>query len=131
MSQEHPAGALPEGELPVDHPSVGPGDQPLPILRDGGIPASTPNRYWRSFNDPGLPPPGLTTGPSAVLHEAFLSLTKQAQAMARMMQTLVPLIPQIMQLAAPSTGLTQQRSSGEQVGAGEAREQAMDLRGPP
>ena len=84
---------LPEGEPSTGHPSVGPEDQSLPVLRDRGIPASTPDRYWSLFNDLGLSPPGLTTGPSAVSPEAFLNLTKQVQAMAGMMQTLVPLIP--------------------------------------
>ncbi|XP_064963236.1 uncharacterized protein LOC135611524 [Musa acuminata AAA Group] len=49
--------------------------------------------------------------------------------MAGMMQMIVPLIPQIVQLAAPSINLTRQRPSREQVGIGEAREQTMDPRG--
>ncbi|XP_065012827.1 uncharacterized protein LOC135641398 [Musa acuminata AAA Group] len=95
MSQEHLTGALPEGEPSTGHPSAGPGDQPLPAPGEGRVPASTPDYYWRLFNDPELLPPGLTTGPSDVTPKAFLSLTKQVQTMAGMMQTLVPLIPQI------------------------------------
>lgn len=62
--------------------------------------------------------------------EAFLSLTKQVQAMAGMMQMLVLLIPQIVRLVAPPIDRTQQRPSREQVGMGEAREQTTNLRGP-
>ena len=45
-------------------------------------------------------------GPSVVTPEAFLSQTKQVQAMVGMMQTLAPLIPQIVWLAAPPTDST-------------------------
>ena len=96
MSQEHLTGALPEGEPSIDHPSIRLGDQSLPTLRDGGIPASTLDRYWCLFNDPRLLPPELTIGPSVVSPEAFLNLTKQVQAMTGIMQTLVPRIPQIL-----------------------------------
>ncbi|XP_065007972.1 uncharacterized protein LOC135638651 [Musa acuminata AAA Group] len=79
MLQENHAGSLPEEEPSTGHPSVGPGDQPLPILRDERIPASMPYRYWHLFNDPELSPPGLTMGPSVVSPEAFLGLTKQCE----------------------------------------------------
>ncbi|XP_064955581.1 uncharacterized protein LOC135607567 [Musa acuminata AAA Group] len=85
MLQENHAGSLPEEEPSTGHPSVGPGDQPLPILRDERIPASMPYRYWHLFNDPGLSPLGLTMGPSVVSPEAFLGLTKQVHVMAGMM----------------------------------------------
>ena len=38
--------------------------------------------------------------------EASLSLTKQVQAMAGMIQMLAPIIPQIVRLATPPTDLT-------------------------
>ena len=112
MSQKHIVEALPEGEPPTGPPSVDPENQSLPTLGDGGIPASTLDHYWLLFNDPGLSPLELTMGPSAVTHEAFLSLTKQVQAMVGMLQTLAPFIPQIVWLAAPPTDLTRQRPSG-------------------
>ncbi|THU64383.1 hypothetical protein C4D60_Mb01t25900 [Musa balbisiana] len=70
LTPEHPARALPKGELLASHPFVRLGYQPLPVLRDGGILASMPNRYWRPFNDPGLPPPRLTVGPSTMSPKA-------------------------------------------------------------
>ena len=45
MSQKHVVEALPEGEPPTSLPSVEPGNQSLPTLGDGGIPASTLDRY--------------------------------------------------------------------------------------
>ena len=65
-----------------------------------------PDRYGRLFNDLGLSPPEFAIGPSTVTLEAFLSLYKQVQAMASMMQMLAPLLPHIVQLATPSTDST-------------------------
>ena len=64
-----------------------------------------PDRYGRLFNDLGLSPPEFAIGPSTVTLEAFLSLSKQVQAMASMMQMLAPLLPQIVWLATPPIDL--------------------------
>ena len=106
MSQKHVLEALPEGEPPTGLPSIEPGNQSLPTLVDGGIPASTLDRYWHLFNDLRLSPLELNMGPSSVTPEAFLNLTKQVQAMLGMMQMLAPFIPQIVWLAAPPTDPT-------------------------
>ncbi|XP_065017177.1 uncharacterized protein LOC135643766 [Musa acuminata AAA Group] len=65
---------------------------------EGEMLTSTPDRYWRLFNDLGMPPPLTTVDPPATLPEAFLALAKQVQGMMEIMQTVVPLIPEIRRL---------------------------------
>nr|XP_018684344.1 PREDICTED: UDP-glycosyltransferase 78D2-like [Musa acuminata subsp. malaccensis] len=79
----------------------------------------------------GLSPPGLAPEPSTVTPEAFLSLTKQVQTMAGMMQMLALIIPQIVQLVMPPTDPARQPPNGEQLGIREASGRATDPRGPP
>ena len=119
MSYENHGGSLPEGEPSAGHPSIGPRDQPLPVLKDGGILASTPDCYWHLFNNPGMSPPGLTTRPLVVSPEAFLGLAKKVQEMAGMMQMIIPLISQFVQLATPPTEPTRQRPSTKQLWIGD------------
>nr|XP_009392275.1 PREDICTED: uncharacterized protein LOC103978268 [Musa acuminata subsp. malaccensis] len=92
---------------------------------DREMPTSTPDRYWRLFNDSGMPPPLPAVGPPAVPPEAFFALAKQVQGMAEIMQTVVPLIPEIKRLADASADLTQQRPSAGQDVIGETRDGAV------
>ncbi|RWW49985.1 hypothetical protein BHE74_00043791 [Ensete ventricosum] len=51
---------------------------------------STPNHFWRMLTDPGFPPPASNPAPFVVTAEAFLGLTNQVQALAGMVQTIIP-----------------------------------------
>ncbi|RWW82826.1 hypothetical protein BHE74_00008690, partial [Ensete ventricosum] len=66
------------------------------------IPAAmpTPNRFWRMMTDPGFPSPASNPAPPMVTAEAFLGLTSQVQALAGMVQTIIPYLPQLVQSAA-------------------------------
>ncbi|RRT83472.1 hypothetical protein B296_00016143 [Ensete ventricosum] len=55
----------------------------------------TPNRFWRMMTDPGFPSPASNPAPFMVTTEAFLDLTSQVQALAGMVQTIVPYLPQL------------------------------------
>ncbi|XP_064979371.1 uncharacterized protein LOC135620366 [Musa acuminata AAA Group] len=82
---EPPATGSRPVETPGDHP-------PREELREER-PATTSERYWRLFNDPGLSPPDIPIGPPSVLPEAFHDLAHQVRALAGVVQTIVPLIP--------------------------------------
>ncbi|RWW51123.1 hypothetical protein BHE74_00042561 [Ensete ventricosum] len=56
----------------------------------------TPNRFWRMMTDPGFPSPASNPASFVVTAEAFLGLTTQVQALAGMVQTIVPYLPQLM-----------------------------------
>ncbi|XP_009388264.2 uncharacterized protein LOC103975079 [Musa acuminata AAA Group] len=103
--------------------SIAPGDREMST--------STPDRYLRMFNDLGMPPPLPAVDPPTVPPEAFLALTKQVQGMAKIMQTVVPLIPEIMRLTDTSVGPTQQRPSTGQDATGETRDGAVHHEGSP
>ncbi|RWW83055.1 hypothetical protein BHE74_00008459, partial [Ensete ventricosum] len=60
----------------------------------------TPNRFWRMMTDPGFPSPASNPAPPMVTAEAFLGLTSQVQALAGMVQTIIPYLPQLMHTAA-------------------------------
>ncbi|RZS11792.1 hypothetical protein BHM03_00043154 [Ensete ventricosum] len=81
-------------------PGVG-GQPPFPLLGEGNPSTHTPGRYWRLFNDPGLIPPMTNPRHYAVTLEAFLGLTYQVQAFARMIQIIISYIPQLMQPPMP------------------------------
>ncbi|RRT65829.1 hypothetical protein B296_00040169 [Ensete ventricosum] len=83
----------------------------------------TPNRYWRLLNDPGLSPPTTNPGPPPVSGEAFFYLTHQVQALAGMMQTIVPHIPQLMQM------LASQQPSAHREAPQQGVPQSMPIRG--
>ncbi|RRT65749.1 hypothetical protein B296_00001120 [Ensete ventricosum] len=53
----------------------------------------TPNHFWRMITDPGFPSPAFNPAPFVITAEAFLGLTNQVQALAGMMQTIVPYLP--------------------------------------
>ncbi|RRT81827.1 hypothetical protein B296_00020143, partial [Ensete ventricosum] len=55
----------------------------------------TPNRFWRMMTDPGFPSPASNSAPPMVTAEAFLGLTSQVQALAGMVQTIIPYLPQL------------------------------------
>ncbi|RZS26562.1 hypothetical protein BHM03_00059916 [Ensete ventricosum] len=56
----------------------------------------TPNRFWRMMTDSGFPSPASNPASFVVTPEAFLDLTTQVQALAGMVQTIVPYLPQLM-----------------------------------
>ncbi|RZR71387.1 hypothetical protein BHM03_00004892 [Ensete ventricosum] len=62
----------------------------------------TPNRFWRMMTDPGFSLPVSNPAPIVITAEAFLDLTNQVQALAGMVQTIVPYLPQLIQSVAPS-----------------------------
>ncbi|RRT33836.1 hypothetical protein B296_00045410, partial [Ensete ventricosum] len=55
----------------------------------------TPNHFWRMMTDPGFPSPASNPAPLMVTAEAFLGLTSQVQALAGMVQTIIPYLPQL------------------------------------
>ncbi|RRT56216.1 hypothetical protein B296_00044367, partial [Ensete ventricosum] len=56
----------------------------------------TPNCFWRMMTDPGFPSPASNPAPLTVTTEAFLGLTSPVQALAGMVQTIIPYLPQLM-----------------------------------
>ncbi|RWW43957.1 hypothetical protein BHE74_00050316, partial [Ensete ventricosum] len=60
----------------------------------------TPNHFWRMMTDPGFPSPASNPAPLMVTVEAFLGLTSQVQALAGMVQTIIPYLPQLVHSAA-------------------------------
>lgn len=54
--------------------------------------------YLHLLNDPGLSPSGSSIGHLIIITDAFLNLTHQVQTLAKMMQTIDPLLPQLAQL---------------------------------
>ncbi|RWW60845.1 hypothetical protein BHE74_00032130 [Ensete ventricosum] len=83
----------------------------------------TPNRYWRLLNESGLSPPIVNPGPPPVSAEAFFDLTHQVQALAGMMQTIIPHIPQLMQM------LASQQPSAPRQAPQQGVPQSMSIRG--
>ncbi|RWW87402.1 hypothetical protein BHE74_00003772 [Ensete ventricosum] len=57
----------------------------------------TPNRFWRMMIDPGFSLSVSNPAPFVITAEAFLGLTNQVQALAGMVQTIVPYLPQLIQ----------------------------------
>ncbi|RWW28307.1 hypothetical protein GW17_00007226 [Ensete ventricosum] len=66
------------------------------------VPAAmrTPNRFWRMMTDPGFTSPASNPAPFMITAEAFLGLTSQVQALAGMVQTIIPYLPQLVHSAA-------------------------------
>ncbi|RRT78498.1 hypothetical protein B296_00014638 [Ensete ventricosum] len=91
MSQERPL-----GNSGVEH-------RPEPIhsqpTEEVTAAAPTPNRFWRMMTDLGFPSPASNPASFIVTAEAFLGLTSQVQALAGMVQTIVPYLPQLMHSA--------------------------------
>ncbi|RWV80764.1 hypothetical protein GW17_00057912 [Ensete ventricosum] len=65
------------------------------------MPTHTLGCYWWFLNDLGLPPSVCNPSLSVVSLEAFLGLTHQVQALAEMIQSIIPHIPQLMQQPTP------------------------------
>ncbi|RZR71360.1 hypothetical protein BHM03_00004838 [Ensete ventricosum] len=92
--------AVPPTPNPVAMPQIATAPStPQPRPTDGGQSTLTPDRYWRLFIDPGLTPPGHTS--QVVTAEAFLRLAHQVQALTRMIQVIIPYIPQLAQTTTP------------------------------
>ncbi|RZS19175.1 hypothetical protein BHM03_00051531 [Ensete ventricosum] len=87
MSPERPFGdSGTEHHLEPDHPRP---------TEEATVAVPTPNRFWRMMTDPGFPSPASNLAPFMVMAEAFLGLTSQVQALAGMVQTIVPYLPQL------------------------------------
>ena len=97
----------------------------------GGMPTSTPDHYWRLFNDLGMPPPLPAVDPPVVPPEAFFALAKQVQGMVEIMQTVVPLIPEIRRLTDASADPAHQRPGTGQDATSETRDGAVRHEGSP
>ncbi|RRT40188.1 hypothetical protein B296_00029668 [Ensete ventricosum] len=69
-------------------------DHPRPT-EEATTAVSTPNHFWRMMTDPGFPSPASNPASLMVTAEAFLGLTSQVQALAGMMQTVIPYLPQL------------------------------------
>ncbi|RZR85613.1 hypothetical protein BHM03_00012631 [Ensete ventricosum] len=74
-------------------------DHPRPT-EEATVAVLTPNRFWRMMTDPGFPSPASNPASFMVTTEAFLGLTSQVQALAGMVQTIVPYLPQLVHLMA-------------------------------
>ncbi|RZR72388.1 hypothetical protein BHM03_00013158 [Ensete ventricosum] len=69
-------------------------DHPRPA-KEVAAAMPTPNHFWRMMTDPGFPSPASNPAPLMVTVEAFLGLTSQVQALAGMVQTIIPYLPQL------------------------------------
>ncbi|RZR95736.1 hypothetical protein BHM03_00024609 [Ensete ventricosum] len=92
MSSERPFG----DSSTEHHPEP---DHPRPT-EEATAAVPTPNRFWRMMTDPGFP--SLASNPASfmVTAKAFLGLTNQVQALAGMVQTIIPYLPKLMHLMA-------------------------------
>ncbi|RRT51958.1 hypothetical protein B296_00021086 [Ensete ventricosum] len=88
--------------------------------------ASTPNRFWRMMTDPGFPSPASNPASFVVTTEAFLGLTNQVQALAGMVQTIVPYLPQLIQSTTQQSAPPMAFSRSE-VGKRPAHDEDLDI----
>ncbi|RZS14571.1 hypothetical protein BHM03_00046269 [Ensete ventricosum] len=102
MSQERPFG----NSGAEHHPEP---DHPRPI-EEAAVAVPTPNRFWRMMTDPGFPSPASNPASFMVTTEAFLGLTSQVQALAGMVQTIVPYLPQLVHSTAHQSAPPQTES---------------------
>ncbi|RWW40608.1 hypothetical protein BHE74_00053969 [Ensete ventricosum] len=106
MSQEHSF-----GNSGAEHRSEPNHPQPMEEVTTAG---PTPNYFSRMMIDPGFPSPTSKPAPFVITAEAFLGLTNQVQALAGMVQTIVPYLAQLIQSAtqqpAPPTTFPQTES---------------------
>ncbi|RRT49615.1 hypothetical protein B296_00005728 [Ensete ventricosum] len=91
MSQERPF-----GNSGVEHRSEPNHPQ---LTKEVTTTGSTPNHFWRMMTDPRFPSPASNPAPFVVTTKAFLGLTNQVQALADMVQIIVPYLPQLIQSA--------------------------------
>ena len=92
MSGHHPSGS---DEPTADRslPTEASGDHPPHGGHHDEHPATTSERYWQIFNDPGLSPPdGAPADSTPVSPEAFQDLARQVRALIEMVQTIIPLV---------------------------------------
>ncbi|RZS07357.1 hypothetical protein BHM03_00038196 [Ensete ventricosum] len=99
MSQERSTPVNPREDVPpVTQPTSG-GTIRLPLalpsFRDGNMPSHTLGRYWSLLNDPGLTPPPPNPRIPVVTPEAFKGLTNRVQAIAGVLQAIIPYISQL------------------------------------
>ncbi|RZR88920.1 hypothetical protein BHM03_00016564 [Ensete ventricosum] len=87
MSQERPFG----NSGAEHHPEP---DHPRPT-EEATVAVPTPKCFWRMMTDPGFPSPASNPAPFMVTTKAFLGLTCQVQALAGMVQTIIPYLPQL------------------------------------
>ncbi|RZS07193.1 hypothetical protein BHM03_00037989 [Ensete ventricosum] len=69
-------------------------DHPRPT-EEATVAVPTPNRFWRMMTNSGFPSPASNPAPFMVTIEAFLDLTGQVQALAGMVQTIIPYLSQL------------------------------------
>ncbi|RRT62848.1 hypothetical protein B296_00022022 [Ensete ventricosum] len=69
-----------------------------------------PNRFWRMMTDPGFPSPASNPASFVITAEAFLGLTSQVQALAGMVHTIVPYLPQLVHSTTPPAAPPQTES---------------------
>ncbi|RWW40464.1 hypothetical protein BHE74_00054128, partial [Ensete ventricosum] len=74
-------------------------DHPRPT-EEATAAVPTPNRFWRMMTDLWFPSPASNPASLMVTTEAFLGLTSQVQALAGMVHTIIPYLPQLMHLMA-------------------------------
>ncbi|RRT48657.1 hypothetical protein B296_00037161 [Ensete ventricosum] len=87
MSQERPFGKSGAEHHPEhNHP------QPT---EEAMVAVPTLNFFWRMMTDPGFPSPVSNPALFVVTVEVFLGLSSQVQALAGMMRTIVPYLPQL------------------------------------
>ncbi|RWW45999.1 hypothetical protein BHE74_00048111, partial [Ensete ventricosum] len=87
MSTERPlTDSSTERQAEPDHPR---------LAEEVAAAMPTPNHFWRMMTDPGFPSPASNPAPLMVMAEAFLGLTSQVQALAGMVHTIIPYLPQL------------------------------------
>ncbi|RWW44177.1 hypothetical protein BHE74_00050099 [Ensete ventricosum] len=95
MSQERSTTVNPREDVPpATQPTSGGTFRPsfaLPSFGDGNIPSYTQGRYWSLLNNPGLTPPSPNRRTSVVTPKAFQGLTNKVQAIAGMLQAIIPI----------------------------------------
>ncbi|RRT33580.1 hypothetical protein B296_00049891 [Ensete ventricosum] len=87
MTQEHPS-----GNSNVEHRTD---PNHLPQAEEVTTSGPTPNRFWRMMTNPGFSPPVSSPASFVVTAKTFLGLTNQVQALAGMVQTIVPYLLQV------------------------------------
>ncbi|RWV93020.1 hypothetical protein GW17_00044555 [Ensete ventricosum] len=106
MSQERPLGNSGAEHRPEPNHS-----QPTEEVTAA---APTLNLFWRMMTDLGFPSPASNPALFIITVEAFLGLTSQVQALASMVQTIFPYLPQLIHSAthqsAPPTVFPQTES---------------------
>ncbi|RZS19684.1 hypothetical protein BHM03_00052125 [Ensete ventricosum] len=105
MSQDRPSNNLSlehlgdQAHIPLPTLQVG-GPNSLLSMEEANVSVPTLNRYWSLLNNPKFSPQIANPGPPIIFVEAFLGLTRQVQALVKMMQNIVLHIPQFMQMLA-------------------------------